>query len=392
MPRKPATVTASALPTLVANIVAIYRAAPLETYSAGRSWYIEAHNLAVELDPTDVRRGAAVLAILSPRRSWPQNVALAREAYSLALELDAHGVSTEGREASWNAFPTTGDQRRKLARIFAGEDVDTVVGGPKVRSFWQTMADPHGNTADAVIDRHAMAIAEDRVFAEEELKINPATYARYVDAYRIAAEELGEAPSTVQAVTWVHWRASLSGVSEWSAGEGIGPAGERGHPVPEALVRHDHAGGVGPGRPFRCPDVVDCHHVLTTEDADTGRHDHPCERRHVLHPPHLPPREGVLLARERSVRDDLATLPGRVRRHRGSAGRVPAHVLGKLPRIVDVGLNLAIGADQEAGLTVAPVGADGGDGAVTADVSTLDGLESGQDAHTLPDGVAGRSF
>lgn len=204
MPRKIAVSTAS--PDAVAHILATYNAATLEEWSDGRRWYHEAHALAAELAPADVALGAAVLAILSPRRAWPQNVTLARHAFATGLQLASEGASTDAREATWNAFPTTGDQRRKLARLFSGENPDTVVGGPKVRSFWQTITNPSDPDASAVIDRHAIAIAEDRPMASAELRINPATYAAYVDAYRTVSVMVGESPSVVQAITWVAWR------------------------------------------------------------------------------------------------------------------------------------------------------------------------------------------
>lgn len=207
MPRKPAAVTASPLSVLVENILSTYRASSLEDWSHGRGWYVEAHALAAELSPDNVPLGAAVLAILSPRRSWPQNVALARQAFAYAAEMAAKGISNPDQQSTWWAtFPTTGDQRGKLARLFAGEDPNTVVGGPKVRSFWKTITDPLHNDADAVIDRHALAIAEGRVMGTDELSINPATYAVYVRAYAEVAAIVGESASTVQAVTWVHWR------------------------------------------------------------------------------------------------------------------------------------------------------------------------------------------
>lgn len=206
MPRKIATSSVD-VSTCAARIVATYRAATDAEQVDGSEWYVRANRLAAELDPASPVRGAAVLAILSPRRSWPQNVALARRAYDTASELITAGVSSDVYAGTWEAFPTTGDQCRKLARLFADENPDTVVGGPKVRSFWQTIADPHTGT-DAVIDRHAMAIAEGHVIAEEALKINAPTYAAYVEAYAIASSVIGQAPAIVQAVTWVAWRHS----------------------------------------------------------------------------------------------------------------------------------------------------------------------------------------
>jgi hypothetical protein len=188
-----------------ARILDLYRSATAEELVDGAGWYARAHSLAVELDPQNVTRGAAVLAILSPRRSWPQNVALARSAYETDARMREAEVTPEGMAFAWSTFPTTGDQRGKLARLFAGEDPDAVVGGPKVRSFWQTISDP-SKGGDAVIDRHAMAVAQGRVMNEDELKINKAEYAAYVEAYAIAATVLSVAPAIVQAVTWIRWR------------------------------------------------------------------------------------------------------------------------------------------------------------------------------------------
>jgi hypothetical protein len=181
------------------------RSATADELVSGTGWYVEAHALAAEIDPHDPVRGAAVLAVLSPRRNWAQNVTLARYAYATAAELIASGVSDDVWAGTWDAFPTTGDQRRKLSRLFRGEDPDAVVGGPKVRSFWQTIADPHSG-GPAVIDRHAMAVAQGRTMSDEELKINKAQYAAYVHAYAIASAIIGQAPAIVQAVTWVAWR------------------------------------------------------------------------------------------------------------------------------------------------------------------------------------------
>lgn len=194
MPRKVA-VSSVDVDACAARIVQTYRSATADELVHGTEWYVAAHRLAEELSPGNIPLGAAVLAILSPRRSWPQNVSLARHAFTEAAS---------GR-VDWHDFPTTGDQRRKLARLFTGEDPDTVVGGPKVRSFWQTIADPYRGT-DAVIDRHAMAVAEGRVFADSELRINRPTYADYVRAYAIASAIIGQAAAIVQAVTWVAWR------------------------------------------------------------------------------------------------------------------------------------------------------------------------------------------
>jgi hypothetical protein len=75
------------------NVTRIFRQATPDQLAAGRDWYARARRLAEELayrlpeshrHHGDVERAAAVIAVLSPRVSWPLNVRLARQAYSLA--------------------------------------------------------------------------------------------------------------------------------------------------------------------------------------------------------------------------------------------------------------------------------------------------------------------
>jgi hypothetical protein len=134
------------------NVLAVFRSASPEEVAEGREWYLKARALAEDLHPFGVERAAAVIAVLSPRRTWDQNVALARRAYELFL-VDGHV----------DALRTTGDQQRKVTRLLVdGENPDDVVSGPKVRAFWHTIAHPHDPRA-VVIDRHAVDVAVGKV-------------------------------------------------------------------------------------------------------------------------------------------------------------------------------------------------------------------------------------
>jgi hypothetical protein len=180
----------AAVAVMASRITHLYREATPEEVRAGTEWYATAHALAAELLPGDVSRAAAIIAVLSPRQAWGRNAALARQA-----------VET-GDGAS---LPVMHDQRRKVMRLLHGEDPDAVVSGPKVRSFWQTIADPLG-THDAVIDRHALAVARGERLAGDALRITPTEYRETVMAYALAADALGHSPHAVQAVTWLRWR------------------------------------------------------------------------------------------------------------------------------------------------------------------------------------------
>lgn len=178
------------------NITKIFRQTTTDDRIAGLSWYATAREVAQTLDPHDPARAAAVLAVLSPRTSWPLNVRLAQDAYA-------------GRKVG-----ALGANVRKAAAIIAGGDPEEIVSGSKVRAFWRTIVDPTDARA-VVIDRHAFDVACDRV-------TDDATRGRYLgrvgkydelcDLYRRAAKiisrETGQTwtPAAVQATTWTYWR------------------------------------------------------------------------------------------------------------------------------------------------------------------------------------------
>lgn len=187
------------------NVLAVFRSASPEEVAEGREWYLKARALAEDLHPFGVERAAAVIAILSPRRTWDQNVKLARRAYELFL-VDGHV----------DALPTTGDQQRKVTRLLVdGENPDDVVSGPKVRAFWHTIAHPDDPRA-VVIDRHAVDVAVGKVTDDAfrgKLLGRKGGYDMVARCYTRAAQILNRegmtppiTPAELQAVTWVTWR------------------------------------------------------------------------------------------------------------------------------------------------------------------------------------------
>jgi len=175
---------------LVNNILAVYNGASADVMRSGIRWYADAHAFAASLD-TDVRRAAAVVAVISPNTSWSANKTLALKAYAT--------MSGEGM-----GFP---DKVSKVTRLFAGEDPDAVVKGPKVTAFYQTILDPFHADVRPVIDRHAQDIADGIRNTEKTRK--PPTgkrYDAYADAYREVARIVGLPAHMVQAITWESWR------------------------------------------------------------------------------------------------------------------------------------------------------------------------------------------
>lgn len=233
------------------NVTRAYRAATEDQRARGIEWYSRARDLAEELDPSDIDRAAAVIAVLSPRQSWSRNVDLARQAYSLTSGVHPSSVvwtaekRTERRAWILTELPTLGRQREQVARLLVdGADPDDMVSGPKVRAFWRTIVDPF-DPRTVVVDRHAIDVACGQVLDDHTrgaLVGRKGAYdilaSCYIRAARILSAECQTCgsgplktsqgrirpavvngtcvecyseqtlltPAQVQAVTWTHWR------------------------------------------------------------------------------------------------------------------------------------------------------------------------------------------
>lgn len=174
------------------RLVRLFADATDDELAYGLTWYVNAHEtartLALEAGvSTEVAAG--VLAALSPRSDWPQNVKRARQ---LLTTGDTYGL-TNGRD--------------KAKAMLAGTDPVDVLSGPKTRSFYDNLRDPLNSEA-VTIDAHAFDAAAGMVTDDRTRKVleRKGEYDRVADMYRSAARHLGVAPHVVQAVVWVVWR------------------------------------------------------------------------------------------------------------------------------------------------------------------------------------------
>lgn len=172
------------------NILDTFGRATSSDMESGLGWYQDANDIAREISPSNVSAGAGVIAALSPMMSWNRNMSLAR----LAFE---NGFAKGGLYTNCN----------KADAILSGADPMSVLGGDKVRSFYQNILDPSGMDI-VTIDRHAYDIGMGHVTGKDSknrLSLK-GIYAEFAESYREAARELNLIPSQVQAVTWVTWR------------------------------------------------------------------------------------------------------------------------------------------------------------------------------------------
>lgn len=171
-------ITRDDIDTYVANIVATWQRATADQLSNGRAWYNVARDLALVVGNGDVRMGAGIIAALSPNTAWYLNVR------------QAHQVR------NGETFGTLPGNLANVARILSGEDFATVL--PKGKKTWHFAYNIIGDSDHVTIDRWAIRIA----LGTPKKSVTPLQYDVLADAYRKAAAEIGEPPSTVQAVTW----------------------------------------------------------------------------------------------------------------------------------------------------------------------------------------------
>lgn len=195
----------------VKNIINKYRQASPDFIKGGHEWYAKAHEVANKLGQGDVRRGAGVIAALSPLSDWDRNV---REAHELVKTGRVQGA----------LLPANVE---KAQRIHAGEDPEAVLGGHKVTNFFHNIHDP-SSPSHVTIDRHAYDIAMGRPFigqgkgkkAEEPRQSGTMSqdlglsslgrYQHFVRAYQRASDELEvNLPHQTQATTWVTHRGAV---------------------------------------------------------------------------------------------------------------------------------------------------------------------------------------
>lgn len=173
----------------VENILRIISLATPNQVLEGMTWYGDAHRFARSLDRS-YKRSAGIIAALSPQTSWPTNQMLAKRAYADGTASGSLGMSV-----------------LKANRIMSGHSPHDVLGGDKVRSFFDNILKP--KTSQAVtIDRHAHDIAVMLKLASKPrpLLSRRGGYEAFANLYRAAGKELDILPLQAQAIAWVVWR------------------------------------------------------------------------------------------------------------------------------------------------------------------------------------------
>lgn len=189
-------------PSFKTNVLAVYNRASEADLVSGKLWYRLARetalNLAVQYKlkdsqgNPDYQRVCGIIAALSPNTGWKSNLALTAACLKRPRTFSSH----------WPLNVT------KVKRILKGEDPLKVLGGHKVRAFYQNLVSG-GDAGEPCIDRHALSVClgheaseADRVKLGNRVSLQRACF----NAYRVASILAGVKVSEMQAITWITWR------------------------------------------------------------------------------------------------------------------------------------------------------------------------------------------
>lgn len=181
------------------RIVAAWHGARPEYLAAGIAWYDRARDAAQHIHP-NVLVGAGVIAALSPRTGWGQNVKWASQVCKAALA--GHSVPPMVSTAARNG------KAWRIANLPnpSQADILAILNGPKTCRFFRNIT---GDTSAVTIDVWAAQIATGMVIRVRS-DAHGRQYETLEEAYQLAGKLLGVTPRDVQAAVWV----SARGTSE----------------------------------------------------------------------------------------------------------------------------------------------------------------------------------
>lgn len=173
--------------TMVRNILDTWDRATDENRREGQTWYKAAHDIAAGFTLTTghpIDYVAAVISHLSPKTNWKRNIQAARDVlnginptYALKANVARANATLESR----NPLMTFGK------------------GAKKTQRFARNIL---GDREAVTVDVWAQRVAQGKDADPKFLKRNGG-YESVERAYQVAANQLGEYPSVVQATTWI---------------------------------------------------------------------------------------------------------------------------------------------------------------------------------------------
>lgn len=186
--------------TIDKNLADWYRKATPKHRKHGRAWYQDAHRFARGLSRAtglDFPRVVGVIAALSPRCAWSENV-------TAALTLVRTGRLPKGT-------PVLPLNVIKAREIMAGKPPLSVLKGSKVLAFYDNILSPK-TSQHVTIDIHAARAAYNKASltkTEESRVFRVQGNLELQQAYKRTAKRLNLRPHKLQAIIWLAVRDSL---------------------------------------------------------------------------------------------------------------------------------------------------------------------------------------
>ena len=189
------------------SILGTYHLANDSERSAGRVWYPQAHQVALNLSgpfSCGVVTSAGVIAALSPNNKWERNLKDAQTLLDTFKTLGAYAAS-QIRVCTYDTNKAKALAILKLQSPTA-DDVITVLNGLKVSAFYRCIL---GDSQAICVDGHAYSIwAGEHITTPKTPKISPRLYAQISADYTKAAQLISTPhsiiqPAELQAITWL---------------------------------------------------------------------------------------------------------------------------------------------------------------------------------------------
>lgn len=195
------------LSTVVRNLRAwLAEATPAER-AAGMDWYDDAAAQiagAAHVHSVSFDRACAVVSVLSPMVRWERNIAEAK------LVFERHKPNTGDADVAYKGHSAFKRNVYKAWRILDGDPIEQHVRGPKVESFYRTLA---GLPAEPVIDSIAILAAvgiDPTPFTTSDDAApyfnRPRALRTIQEAYRTVAREQCIEAHQAQAIVWTVYR------------------------------------------------------------------------------------------------------------------------------------------------------------------------------------------
>lgn len=149
------------------------------------NWYEDANKYCLEVAKEfniPLYKTVAILAALSPRNKWERN------------KIDLRTLIMKRESGSYGTFHNNRDKAIKILDAKNHEEVEALLTGRKIFSFYHNIYYCHGSNLVTVDVHAARSVGIDT--------ITPKLYGEIEDAYVNVADSLGLLPSELQAIVW----------------------------------------------------------------------------------------------------------------------------------------------------------------------------------------------